>query len=107
MQHAKVSFAYNTSSPINIGSAVPAGATVIGWMVQVDTLFDGTTPTLSIGDAGDDDSIATTAQIDLESTGLNTGESWVEYVSSTQVMGTLTVSGASQGAGKILIKYVM
>ena len=106
VNHAKVSFAYNTSSPINIGSAVPAGATVIGWMVQVDTLFDGTTPTLSIGDAGDDDSIATTAQIDLESTGLNTGESWVEYVSSTQVIGTLTVSGASQGAGKILIKYV-
>ena len=106
VQHAKVSFAYNTSSPINIGSAVPAGATVIGWMVQVDTLFDGTTPTLSIGDAGDDDSIATTAQIDLESTGLNTGDSWAEYISSTQVIGTLTVSGASQGAGKILIKYV-
>lgn len=106
MRYRKVDFAYDTSSPFNIGDALPVNAIVIGWMVQVDTTFDGTTPTLSIGDSGDADGIATTAQIDLESAGLNVGDAWVDE-SSTQVTGTLTVSGASQGAGSLMIKFIV
>jgi hypothetical protein len=106
MQYKKVDFTFETSSPFNIGAALPAGADVIGWMVQIDTSFDGTTPTLSIGDAGDDDKIAPAAQIDLETGGLYVGECWADE-SSTQVIGTLTLSGASQGAGSLLIKYAL
>lgn len=107
MQYRKVDFAYDTSSPFNIGEAVPDGATVIGFMVQVDTIFDGTTPTLSIGHSGSVSAIAATTDIDLETAGLDVGDRWVEYPSSTQIIGTLTVSGASQGAGSVLIKYVL
>ena len=101
-----VDFAYDTSSPFNIGSAVPDASTVIKFMVQVDTIFDGTTPTLSIGDAGDTDRIATTAEIDLETAGLYTDDKWVEYASSTQLTGTLTVSGATAGAASVVIMYI-
>lgn len=102
----KVAFAYDTSSPVNVGDAVPAGGTVLGFMVNVSETFDGTTPTLDIGESGDTDSVAANTLIDLETVGLYTGDTWVECSSSTQIIGTITVSSATQGAGTILIKYI-
>lgn len=102
----KIDFAYDDSSPLDIGNILPQNATVIGWMVQTDTTFDGTTPTLSIGDSGDADRIAQTTDIDLTVAGLDAGDCWVEYPSGAQVTGTLTLSGATQGAGSVLVKYV-
>lgn len=108
MQYKKVDFDYtDQGSTVNISDAVPAGATVIGWMAQVDTLFDGTTPVLDIGDAGDPDAIGDQTEIDLGTAGLYVGDCWVEYVSSTQLIGTIGGSSATQGAGSILIKYVL
>jgi hypothetical protein len=104
LQYKKVDFAYDTASPFNVGSALPTGAYVIGWVVRVSTIFDGTTPILDIGDAGDDDAVAPDTHIDLTTLGIYKGDSWVDE-SSAQVTGTLTLSGASQGAGSILIKY--
>lgn len=103
----KVAFSYtDQGSTVNIGDAVPAGGTVLGWMVQTDTIFDGTTPTLDIGDSGDDDAVGDQTEIDLETAGLDTGDCWVEYVSQTQIIGTIGGSSATQGAGTILIKYI-
>lgn len=106
LQYKKVDFTFETSSPFNIGDALPSGADVVGWMVKVDTTFDGTTPTLDIGDAGDDDAIAPDTQIDLGTADLYAGDCWVDE-SSTQVIGTLALSGATQGAGSVLIKYAL
>jgi hypothetical protein len=102
----KVAIAYDDSSPVNIGDAIPNGGTVIGFMVNVSEVFDGTTPTLDLGESGDTDNIAAAAQIDLETVGLYAGDAWVEYTSETQAIATITVSGASQGAATVLIKYI-
>lgn len=106
VQVRKVDFAFDTTSPFNVGSSLPANATVIKYFVQVDTVFDGTTPQLDIGDSGDPDAIAADSEIDLTATGLYTGDKWVEYASATQVIGTLTLSGATAGAGSVLIQFV-
>lgn len=106
VQIRKVDFAFDTSSPFNISSAVPANSTVIKFVVNVKTIFDGTTPQLDIGDAGDADRIAADTENDLTTLGVYTGNKWVEYASSTQLTGTLTLSGATQGEGSVLIQFI-
>lgn len=106
VQIRKVDFAYNTSSPFNIGAQLPANSTVVGFLIQVDTIFDGTTPKVELGNSGTPDGIAQDTESDLTVVGVNTGEKWVEYTPATQLLGTLTLSGATQGAGSVLIKFV-
>lgn len=106
VKYVSVDFAFDTSSPFNIGSAVPANSTVIRCMVQIDTAFDGTTPQIDIGDGGQADRIMADTLINEDTPGLYVANVWVEYASLTQLTGTLTLSGATQGAGSVLIQYV-
>jgi len=80
---------------------------VIGYLVQIDTAFDGTgVTTLEIGDTGDQDSIVNSSEVDLTTTGLTGDDKWVEYSGAETLIGTLTLSGATTGAGFVLIKYI-
>lgn len=52
---------------------VKRGTWVLGVSVRVGVAFDGTTPTVSIGDGTGATIFATTAQVDAENTGLKAG----------------------------------
>ena len=106
IKYVTVDFAYDSSSPLNIGSALPANATVLRSRVKVDTTFDGTTPTLAIGISGSTTDIMSTTDNNLQTATLYVKNNWVEYVSSSQLIATITVSGASQGAGSILVEFI-
>ena len=102
----RADFDFSLSSPFDVEDKLPDDATVIGWMVQVDTAFNGTSPALSLGDAGDASSIAASGLIDLATPGLYSGVAWKSYSAWTSAIGTLTLSGATQGAGTVLVKYI-
>ena len=75
-------------------------------MVNVLTAFDGTNPTLDIGVSGDDDAIVPDSDIDLTTTGVQVMNKWYEMTSTENVIGTLAVSGASQGSCEVMVRRV-
>lgn len=93
---------YTNSGSNNIGTAVPDNTAIYKLIVEVTTSFDGTTPTLEIGDAGDADRHVITTDVDLTTVGIYITDVLYNYTSSTQITATITVSGATQGAATIL-----
>lgn len=69
--------AYATSETGHPGArkimGVKRGTWVLGVMLRVGVAFNGTTPTISIGDGASAVGYMTTAQADIENTGLKAG----------------------------------
>ena len=95
------------SSNILIPTAI-AGSHMMHVMVKVINAFDGVNPTLSLGVLNDIDGIADTSNIDLTTTLDNPQvfDTWYTMQSTTNVLGTLTVSGATQGSCQVAIRQV-
>lgn len=106
MNVVSTNFTYQSTSPINIGSALPANSIVLKAIVNIDTAFDGTTPTLEIGTSGDTDAIHTQSSTDLTDNDLYISDEYFDVgASATQIIGTLSVTSATAGSGKILLFY--
>ena len=97
--------AFGTSSPLNIGAALPANAKVKNVVINVVTPFNGTAPTLNIGVAGTPDALMAAAQIDLKTAGLYIGDCFVKYTSATQLIATYAADSSSAGAADLEIEY--
>jgi len=90
-------------------SNAPSGSHILEVIVKVTTAFDGTTPVLSLGVGGSVTAIATTTEVDLTTTSENPQVvfSWYTMLSTTDVIGTLTVSGASTGSCLVAVRRVI
>ena len=109
---ASVSFTYAdlTSGTVEDLCQIPAGATVVGGEIIVDTAWDsGTSDTLDIGD-GDDDDRYTSTIINLQ-TATRTALTLTgyKYTETDTIDGTPTSAGtaATAGAARINIMYVV
>jgi len=108
---ASVSFTYAdlTTTVVEDLCQIPAGATVVGGEIIVDTAWDSaTSATLDIGDDGDDDRYTGTI-INLKTAGRTaltlTG---YKYTETDTVDATPTITGATTaGAARINIMYVV
>lgn len=102
-------FADLTTTVVEDLCQIPAGATVIGGEIIVDTAWDsGTSASFDIGDADNDDRYTSTI-IDLKVAGRTaltlTG---YQYTDTDTIIGTPTISGATTaGAARIYIQYVV
>ena len=109
---AEIEFTYAdlTSGTVEDLCQIPAGATVVGGEIIVDTAWDsGTSDTFDIGDGADDDRYTSTI-IDLQATGRTaltlTG---YQYTETDTIDGTPTSAGtaATAGAARVHIMYVV
>ena len=94
---------------VQIVSNAPSGSSIMEIMVRIDTAFDGTTPTISVGTASSSNTeILGTSSIDLTDANNNPQVGYVWYVMTTteDVNAYITVSGATQGAGRIAVRRV-
>jgi hypothetical protein len=107
IQSRKASLAFGTSSPLNIGSVVPANARALRVIVSVTQVFNGTTPTLDIGDAGDTDRLMPNVEIDLRTVGVYVADVSYLFSGETQIIGTYVAGGGSPstGAAHILVEW--
>jgi hypothetical protein len=96
----KATFSLAAAGTFNIGSALPAGATVLSVKANV-TSADTGTGTLSVGKAGDVAAYMTTSENDTQSVGMYLAETMVTEASSEQVIGT--VAGTPAGAGSVTV----
>jgi hypothetical protein len=101
-----VAITFSNTGANNVGAVVPAGAKVLAVLVKVTELFNGTSPTLSVGKAGAVDELQATTDNDLTKTGMNPVWALLTYASATQLIATLSVTGSpSTGACEIAIIF--
>lgn len=98
---------YDSGASNTLIASNPSGAHVLEVMVKVTTAFDGTSPTLDIGVSGDTDAIAPNSDIDLTNVSdVQVMSKWYTMASTTDVLGTLAVSGATQGSCQVAVRRV-
>lgn len=94
----------NANGTTNIGTAMPAGATVLSVKVRVDTV--DTTATFSAGKSGSVAAYMTTAENDAQTQGLYMAECFVTEAGSVQLIGTVAGStGAGSGSCGVIVSY--
>lgn len=98
---------FGDTSPVNIGSALPADAIVIKALVYVTTAFDDAAATLELGVTGDTDAIHGTISNDLQNTGLYATDEYYDVGGSgAQIIGTLTAGSSTAGAVDVTLLYM-
>lgn len=99
------SLAFGTSSPLSMFN-LPANA-VINWVkVIVDTAFNGTAPTLSIGITGTTSKYMAATELDLKTTGIYEVDPGLPADGSTNALiATYSADSSSAGAARILVGY--
>jgi len=96
----KATFSLAAVGTFNIGSALPAGATILSVKANV-TSADTGTGTLSIGKSGSVSAYMTTSENDTQTVGIYIAETMVTEAGSEQVIGT--VAGTPAGAGSVTV----
>lgn len=101
----RADLAFNTASPLNIGSPVPANGRPFRVIVNVTQAFNATGPALSIGDSINTSRLMTTGEVNLKKVGIYVADCYYNYASATQIIGTF-VQGTGGSAGQAQIEYV-
>jgi len=100
-----VDIAYTDTGVVNIGTAVSANGRVLGIWINVTQVFNGTTPTLIVGDAGDTDRFVATTEVDLKTIGLYKLDVSHLYSVLTQVYATVAPDSGTTGAANITLYF--
>lgn len=107
VQTDDTALAFGASSPVAMFTK-PANAKLGEVRVYVDTAFDGSTPTLSIGITGTTSKYGSTGQVDLKTVGLYVWDPGVDVVSGTEpIIATYSASASTVGAARIEVDYVV
>ena len=91
----------NASGTTNIGTAMPAGATVLSVKVRVDTV--DTDATLTVGKSGSTAAYMTDTENDPQSQGLYVAECFVTESTSTQLIATVAGATIPAGSGSCVV----
>ena len=101
------SLAFGASSPVAMFTK-PANAVVRRQVVVVDTAFNGTAPTLSIGIAGTTSKYMGATDIDLKTVGVyEVDPGLIAEVGTEAMIATYAADSSSVGAARILTEYVI
>lgn len=107
VQTDDTALAFGDSSPVPMFTK-PAGAKVKEIRVYVDTPFNGTNPTLSIGITGTVSKYMGTGDVDLTTAGIYTVTPDVDVVGGTEALiATYSAGSSSAGAARIETDYVV
>lgn len=97
--------AFGTGSPLTMFT-LPANAVVHAVKVIVDTVFNGTAPTLSIGIAGTTSKYMAATENDLKTTGVYEVDPGLTADGGTNALiATYAADSSSAGAGRIEVSY--
>lgn len=104
-----LSLVFGSDASIDIGDVLPAGSRVVGYASRIDETFDGSAPTVEVGDGTVSDAIMADTVLDLTGAA-DTGASSlivpVDYAAATQLVATYVADSSAAGAAEITIFYV-
>jgi hypothetical protein len=104
LRQRSVNFTY-TSGALNVGATVPENGRVLSVTVAVTQIFNGTAPTLIVGDAGDVDRHVASDEVDLKTVGVYVNNVSHLYGSETQITALLVPDSSGTGVGNITVVY--
>lgn len=96
--------AFGDSSPVAMFTT-PASSKIKKVTVYVDTAFNGTAPTLSIGISGTISKYGSTGQVDLKTVGIYEWDPGVLAVGGEALIGTYAADSSSAGAARIEVDF--
>jgi len=99
------SVVFGDGTSVNIGAQLPIDARITGISFNVTAVFDGTAPTLTLGDGTTADLYSTNADLDLTTTGLYKIDNFAEITALTQVEATFNSDSSTTGNVDIEIQY--
>ena len=98
--------AFGDSSPVTMFTK-PAGSKPKLVRIYVDTAFDGTAPTVSIGIIGTTSKYGATTQVDLKTVGIYEWDPGIDVtVGAENLIATYAADSSAVGAARIEIDYV-
>ncbi len=100
----RATFSLAAAGTFDVGSALPAGATILSVKAQV-TAADTATGTLSVGKSGGASDYMTTLENDTQSTGMYLAETLVTEAGSVQVIGTVAGTPGGSGSVTVVVTY--
>lgn len=95
-------FTYQSGATFSLGF-VAADSRVIAAHTIVDTAWNGTAPTLKIGDGSDDDRLSVVGDQDLKVIGKYNLTKQHKYSAQTELIATMVIDGSTAGAGEIIL----
>lgn len=101
---ARVAFTFASASPVSLLS-VGADDIVIDVEVVIETAFDGTAPTISVGDTSDSDEFLPLGQADPKTIGNYGSDTNKVYTAGDSVRLFLDPDGSTVGSGYVLVLY--
>lgn len=101
----RATLAFGTSSPLNIGLALPTNAVVTKFIVNVTQVFNGTAPTVSFGVSGAVAELGATTESDLKTVGTYVIDCYKLYALNEQVIATYVADTSTTGAAAIIVHY--
>lgn len=101
----RANLVFNTTSPFNIGAPVPANGRPYQVIINVTQIFNGTNPSLAIGDSINTSRLMGTSEVNLKKLGIYVVNCYHNYASPTQVIGTYVASGSTQGQAQVEFVY--
>jgi hypothetical protein len=105
-----VQYGYTQALAFGSGASVTVRANAVGRAVRVKvavtTAFDGTNPTLQIGDAGDSDRLMTTGEVNLKVIGLYVSECFYDYTVATNIVAAYAADSSAAGAASITVELI-
>jgi hypothetical protein len=99
----KRTFTHQSGAGVSVAT-VPADATIGRIGVLVRTPFNGTAPTLEIGDAADADRLVITTDVDLTVAGMTWLDGGHDYAAQTEVLAAIAQGGSTAGDASILME---
>lgn len=101
------SVAFGSSSPVT-AFTLPADAVIGEIEVVVDTAFDGTAPTMSVGISGQTSKYMPTTAVDLKTTGVYKFHPGLAAEGSTQALIiTYSADSSTAGAARVIVHYAV
>lgn len=92
-RHQEVSLGFADTGDNNVGDPVPAGSYITEMKVNVTQVFDGTNPTLIVGDDADADRFMESIHVNLKKVGIYTVDLMYLYGAEKQVLANLAIGG--------------
>lgn len=100
----KVPFTYSTSSPLNLVQ-VSSGSTITEVSIIITTPFNGTNPSLSVGDTSNANRLFSTTDGLANEIGTYTVSPAYNYASTAQLILTINSGASTAGEGLLIISY--
>jgi len=102
-QRATVTFGGGASQPV--GAQLAAQAEVERVYVRVNTAFDDSSASMTVGDAGNPSSLMPGSSVDLTTVGVYVADPLTEFTVATQVLATVSAGVSTQGEAEVILVY--